>query len=63
MSAVWMVATAWMVVALLLAVVIGRAVRIADDADVLAEFNFVVEGDPVTAPVPEAAFHSSTRLR
>ncbi|WP_157943948.1 hypothetical protein [Blastococcus atacamensis] len=54
MSALWLVAAAWMAVALLLAMVIGRAVRIADDADVLGERNFVVDGDPLQAPVPEA---------
>jgi hypothetical protein len=48
------IAGAWMVVALLLATVIGRAIRVADDAEVLAELNFVVDGNPLTAPVPEA---------
>ena len=45
MSALWLVASCWMVVALLLAAVIGRAVRIADeDAALTAELNSVVAG-------------------
>ncbi|RBY96249.1 hypothetical protein DQ237_10330 [Blastococcus sp. TF02-8] len=46
----WFVAAAWMGLALLLATVIGRAVRIADDdAELVTEMNFVVDSNPLEA--------------
>lgn len=50
MSAVWMVVAAWTVLALFLATVIGRGIRLADDTEGLGELNFVVDGNPLEAP-------------
>ncbi|WP_147251436.1 hypothetical protein [Blastococcus sp. TBT05-19] len=55
MSALWLVAGCWIVAALLLAAVIGRAVRIADkDAALTAELNFVVDEHPLPALTSQA---------
>ncbi|TFV53707.1 hypothetical protein [Blastococcus sp. TF02A-35] len=61
MSAVWMVAAGWMMLALLLATVIGRGIRLADATEGHTELNFVVDGNPLEAPLPEAVFAAAGR--
>ena len=53
MSTLMVVAAAWMVVALVLAPIIGRAVRLADTTEVLADRNAVVDAHPLEALLPE----------
>ncbi|CCG01362.1 hypothetical protein [Blastococcus saxobsidens] len=64
MSAMVVVGAVWMALALGLALMLGRAIRLADAKECRTshQSNFVVDGDPFDAPLPAAPMSPTALL-